>query len=162
MRIFLKSIVFSGLLALALPAFAQLHLNINIGPPRPRREVVFRAPSAGLVWVPGYYVYDRSVEDYMWTPGRWEAPPSPREVWVAPRYVRNGNSYDYYEGRWGTSRRSRVVSAPSRSYSRDARSQNDNGDHHDNGKHNGWGKHNGNSDHGNSDQGNSAHGNRGR
>jgi hypothetical protein len=132
----LKSIVFSGLVALAVPAFAQIHLNINIGPPQPQREIVVEAPRAGVVWVPGYYVYDRSVERYMWLPGRWQAPPAPHQVWVAPRYVRNGNSYDYYEGRWGASRRSK------------GDNQNDNGNHHDNGKHKGRDKGEGNSGHG--------------
>ena len=78
MQNLLKSIVFSGLVALAVPAFAQIHLSINIGPPPPRREVRIEAPRAGVVWVPGYYVYDRSVENYIWTPGRWQAPPAPR------------------------------------------------------------------------------------
>lgn len=138
----LKSIVFSGLVALAVPAFAQIHLSINIGPPPPRREVIVEAPRVGVVWIPGYYVYDRSEENYIWTPGRWEAPPAPRQVWVAPRYVRRGDSYDYYEGRWGSAPRARAGNQNHNS------NHGDNGNHHDNGKHKGQDRGEGNSGHG--------------
>jgi hypothetical protein len=45
-------------------------------------------------------VYNSPASNYEWVPGRWEAPPSPQHVWVAPRYVRRAGHYDYYEGKW--------------------------------------------------------------
>jgi hypothetical protein len=109
MRSLLTAFLISIPLAFAAPAFTQVRLNVRVGPPAPPKEVVIQAPSPGLVWVPGYYVYNTSSANYVWVPGRWQAPPSAKHVWVAPRYVRSGNHYVYYKGRW-----------------------------HDNGKHKGW------------------------
>ncbi|HET6401936.1 MAG TPA: pentapeptide repeat-containing protein [Candidatus Kapabacteria bacterium] len=170
MRILFKSFMFSGLLALAVPAFAQIHLSINFGPPAPRYEVRPRAPFSGAIWIGGFYLYNDQDRNYQWTPGRWEAPPSRGEVWVAPRYVRNGNSYDYYQGRWGTATRARAVSAPRRTYRSNAVTQHYNGKQNGNFAHGNSGHGNsghgnsghGNSGHGNSGHGNSAHGNKGR
>ena len=97
MRILFKILLFSGLVAFAVPAFAQIHLSINIGPPAPRREVIVRAPFSGAIWIAGYYEYNNG---YVWQSGRWEAPPAPGQRWVSPRYVRRGNHYDYYAGQW--------------------------------------------------------------
>ncbi|MDP4200098.1 MAG: hypothetical protein Q8922_06225 [Bacteroidota bacterium] len=100
MRIPLRLFLFFGLVALAAPAFAQVHLSINIGPPLPRHEVVVRSVVPGAIWIPGYYTYSQFDEDYAWHTGRWEAPPAPHQIWVAPRYVHRGTGYDYYEGGW--------------------------------------------------------------
>jgi hypothetical protein len=115
MRIFIKTFVFFSLMASAMGAFAQIRVNINIGPPPPRREVIIQAPNPGWVWIPGYYAYGGS--NWEWRAGRWEAPPSPQHIWVAPRYVRRGDHYDYYEGSWKQKSMK-----------------------HDNGKHRGWAK----------------------
>jgi hypothetical protein len=97
MRILFKILLFSGLVAFAAPAFAQIHLSIRLGPPPPRREVVVSAPYPGAIWVPGFYEYDNG---YVWRPGRWQAAPAPGQRWIAPRYVRHGDHYDYYAGQW--------------------------------------------------------------
>ena len=115
MRIIIKLFLLSGLLSFAIPALAQISVNINVGPPPPRREVIVETPNPGWVWVPGYYVAAGS--GWEWRAGRWEAPPAPGQVWVRPRYVRNGDHYVYYEGKWKGK-----------------------GMKHDNGKHKGWGK----------------------
>ncbi len=100
MRIPLKSLIISGLLALATPSFAQIHLSINFGPPPPRREIRVRAPFAGAIWVAGFYLYNDGARKYEWQPGRWEAPPAPNQVWVRPRYIRRSGHYDFYQGHW--------------------------------------------------------------
>ena len=155
MHTFLKSTLFAGLMALSLPAFGQVHLSISFGPPAPRYEVRGVAPFSGAVWIGGFYLYSDQHRNYEWTPGRWQAPPARGQVWFAPRYVRRGDSYDYYRGRWGAPSRPRAVSAP-------RRSERDNDGHEDNGNHNGQNKQNGNADHGNGGRGNSGHGNKGR
>jgi hypothetical protein len=101
MRKFIKLLSLCGLLAIASPAFSQVHLNINIGPPPPRREVIVVAPYPGAMWVPGYHVYSAPASGYVWVPGSWQRPPREQVVWIQPRYVRQGDHYDYYEGRWG-------------------------------------------------------------
>src|SRR5258708_1497941 len=99
MRKLIKLLYLCGFLAIASPAFSQIHLNVNIGPPLPRPEVVVTAPSASVTWVPGYYVFEAG--QYVWVPGHYQQPPHRNYVWVAPRYERRGNHIDYYEGRWG-------------------------------------------------------------
>jgi hypothetical protein len=100
MRISLKIFLFVALAAFATPTFAQIHLGINFGPPRARHEERGVSPISGGIWIGGYYGYNDSRRDYDWHPGRWEAPPSEHHVWVAPRYRRHGDHYDYYEGNW--------------------------------------------------------------
>jgi hypothetical protein len=100
MNTIMKSILFLALLSLSAPAFAQVHLSINIGPPALQVETRVASPIVGGVWVPGYYLYDQSLSNYRWVVGRWQAPPAPQQVWVAPRYVHSGDHYDYYPGRW--------------------------------------------------------------
>ncbi|MDP4200424.1 MAG: hypothetical protein Q8922_07145 [Bacteroidota bacterium] len=120
MRNLIKVLSLCGLLALATPAFAQIHVDVHFGaPPPPRYEVVVPAPTPSAVWVPGNYAFDVRLARYVWVPGRWQVPPTPYHVWVAPRYVRRGDHYDYYEGTW-----------------------------HDNGKHKGWEKQEGHEAHG--------------
>lgn len=162
MNTIIKSILFLGLLTLSAPAFAQIHLSINVGPPALRVETVAVSPFAGAVWVPGYYIYDRSPAQYRWFVGRWQAPPAPQQVWVAPRYIHSGDHYDYYPGRWHDngkhkgqyeSKNQNVYRASSAEQERDQQARvkgrgNDEGNGHGNGHGNGDGHGNGNG-HGN-------------
>ena len=112
MKKLLQLMSISAILTLATPSFAQIHLDIHIGPPAPRHEVIVESPYAGATWVPGYYSFDGGA--YVWVPGRWERPPRENAYWVEPRYERHGDHYDYFAGRWA--------------------------DKHDNGLHKGWAK----------------------
>ena len=100
MRTSLKLFLFLGLMAVATPSFAQVHLGINFGPPARRTEVRGRAPSRTSVWIGGYYTYNASRSDYDWNQGRWQERPSAHSTWDAPRYKANNDHYDYYEGKW--------------------------------------------------------------
>jgi len=69
--------------AFAAPAYAQVRLNINVGPPAPQYEVV-PAIAPGYVWAPGYWgwagerhvwIRGRAIvqrEGYRWEPDRWD------------------------------------------------------------------------------------------
>jgi hypothetical protein len=98
----LKLFLFFGLLAIATPSFAQIHLGVNFGPPARRIEVRGTAPSRTSVWTAGYYSYNNSRSDYDWNRGRWQEPPVARSTWVAPHYTAHNDHYDYYEGKWNT------------------------------------------------------------
>ncbi|MDP4219553.1 MAG: hypothetical protein Q8916_00385 [Bacteroidota bacterium] len=125
MRKLFRVFLFLTLTVSTLPASAQIRISLSIGlPPPPRHEVVVEAPFPGAVWISGYYVYNSGSARYDWVPGRWQAPPSPNHIWVAPRYVRRGDHYEYYEGTWK-----------------------------DNGKHKGWSKQKGPKGKGNSPKG---------
>lgn len=81
-----RNLLLSALLvasAAAIPAFAQVRFNVQVGPPAPQMEVV-PAIAPGYVWAPGYWawhgdhhvwVHGRSIyqrQGYRWAPDRWE------------------------------------------------------------------------------------------
>lgn len=71
---------------------------VRIGPPRAIVERRPVRPSREHVWIGGYHRWDGNA--YVWTPGRWEAPPRPHAVWVAPRWEHRRDGYVFIEGRW--------------------------------------------------------------
>jgi hypothetical protein len=98
MRKLIKTLAFCALLAFTSPAYSQ-HLHIRIAPPKLRVEVVPPAVT-GQVWIPGYYNFDASINNYVWVPGHYEAPPAPERTWVEPRYERHHGDYIYVPGHW--------------------------------------------------------------
>ncbi len=82
------------LLAAAVPAAAQVSVNINVGdqvaprpPPPPRHE---RMPGlrAGHVWVPGHWQWNG--RDYVWVRGHYEAQ-HPERRHCPPGQAKKGN-----------------------------------------------------------------------
>ena len=106
MKTFLKIVLFGGLLALATPAFAQIHigLGISIGPPHPPRERIVVRPYRDAIWIAGYYQWHPRHHRYIWEPGRWERPPRLHSVWVPGRWERRHTEWVFYEGRWDNER----------------------------------------------------------
>lgn len=90
-----------AVLAIASTAFmpaiaAPVSLDIRVGPPAPRYEVV-PAARAGYIWAPGYW--DWRGNRYGWTQGNWV-----RErqgyIYTQPTWVNNGGRYHFYRGAW--------------------------------------------------------------
>jgi hypothetical protein len=82
----------------AARAEAGARVYVRIGPPAPIVEV---RPAAvhGRVWIAGYHRWNGHA--YVWTPGRWTAPPRGRAVWVAPRWVHDRRHGWYFvAGHW--------------------------------------------------------------
>ena len=77
---------------------AQAQVVIRVRPPKVQVEHHSSRPSRNHVWVGGYHKWDGNA--YHWESGRWEAPPRPRAVWVAPRYNRTRDGYVFVEGHW--------------------------------------------------------------
>jgi hypothetical protein len=71
---------------------------IRVRPPAVIVEKRGIAPSPGHVWIGGYHRWDGHA--YAWVPGRWDLPPRPHAVWVAPRWVHRGGGWVFVEGRW--------------------------------------------------------------
>jgi hypothetical protein len=89
--------------ALAQIPFPNLEVHITNGaPPRPRYERRPARPGADYVWVGGFYDWRDGRWD--WTPGRWDRPERRDVRWVAPRYVRDSDSYRYEPGHWSNQR----------------------------------------------------------
>ncbi len=101
MKHLMKVIGLCGMLAISVPAFAQVSFDIEVGPPPPRHEVIVAAPFPEAVWVPGYHRWDYGARAYVWVPGVWQRPPHPGARWIAPRYARRGGHYGFVAGHWG-------------------------------------------------------------
>jgi hypothetical protein len=78
------------------PAYGEVVIKVR--PPISVHERRAPRPSREHVWVGGYHRWDGNA--YAWQGGRWERPPRPHAVWVAPRYVHHRGGYTFVEGRW--------------------------------------------------------------
>jgi len=84
--------------AMAVPAFAQVDISINLGvAPPPARVEMVPAPRAGYVWVPGVWFWDG--HHHRWARGHWEHE-RPGYRWAPARWENRGNWHHYEPGRW--------------------------------------------------------------
>jgi hypothetical protein len=85
----------------AVPMYAEAppaEISIPMGPPPPRRvEMAPRQPGYGYVWIDGDWIWNG--QQYLWAPGRWEAP-RPGMIWVAPRWQPFGARVRWRPGHW--------------------------------------------------------------
>ena len=77
---------------------AQAQVVVKVAPPKAIVEHRSERPSPEHVWVGGYHRWDGHA--YVWEPGRWEKPPRPHAVWVAPRWEHRHDGYAFIEGHW--------------------------------------------------------------
>lgn len=85
-----------GVGSIAMPAAAQISINIGIAPPPLRYEVV-PAPRSGFTWAPGYWQWQD--QRHVWATGRWIAV-RPGSYWVADRWEPRDGRHYYEPGRW--------------------------------------------------------------
>jgi hypothetical protein len=98
-RNIMRKLILSSLFAFAVGiGTAQAQIVIKVRPPKIQVENRGARPSKDHVWVGGYHKWDGNA--YGWEKGRWEAPPRPKAVWVAPRYNHTRDGYVFVEGRW--------------------------------------------------------------
>jgi hypothetical protein len=84
--------------ALCIGSVSAADVVVKLKPPAVKVEHRPDRPSANHVWIGGYHRWDGNA--YAWTAGRWEVPPRPHAVWVAPRYEHRHGGYVFVEGRW--------------------------------------------------------------
>ena len=94
-KFLLMSVVGFGL---GLGASQAAEVFVQVGPPAPIVEHRVVRPGPGYVWIGGYHRWEGHA--YAWVPGRWERPPRPHAVWVAPRWEHRHGGYYFHEGRW--------------------------------------------------------------
>jgi hypothetical protein len=97
----MRNVLLCALLALgpvAMPAAAQININIDLGvaPPAPRFEAV-PVSRSGFVWAPGFWQWDG--QRYVWAPGRWVAA-RPGFFWVADRWEPRDGRHHFEPGHW--------------------------------------------------------------
>jgi hypothetical protein len=71
-------------------------LIVDAPPPPDVEEVVpAQCPVGGEVaWIPGYWVWDEELGDFLWVSGIWRNPPPGRQ-WVPAEWVDIGNRYQW-------------------------------------------------------------------
>lgn len=95
----IRSLVLSMVVAAsaaAIPAFAQINVNISVAPPALQYEAVpVMAP--GYVWAPGYWA--RHDDRFIWVRGRTIVQ-RPGYQWAPERWEQRGNTYYQQPGHW--------------------------------------------------------------
>ena len=81
---------------IALPALAQINLNIRVAPPAQRVEVMPATPR-GYVWVPGHWAWHN--DRYIWIRGR-NVVQRVGYMWAPDRWEQRGEAYYRNPGRW--------------------------------------------------------------
>lgn len=121
--------------AVAVPAFAQISVNINLGPPAPlyeARPVI--AP--GYTWAPGYWTLNG--DRHIWVRGRTIVQRDGYN-WAPDRWDQRGTVYVRQPGHWQRDDNFKVVKIEKQK--KPKHWKNGHGQDGDNGKHRGNGKH---------------------
>ncbi|MGE3768672.1 MAG: hypothetical protein AB7L94_40855 [Kofleriaceae bacterium] len=67
-------------------------------PPPPQVETIAVAPAPAVIWVPGYWMWNRT--QWIWVPGSWQMRPSARVRWRAPEWRVRGTVHVFVPGGW--------------------------------------------------------------
>jgi len=87
------------------PYYRHEH-TVAVAPPPPIYENSGYPPSAGYLWINGYWNWTNV--RYVWVPGRWEAPRQ-GYYWVPHRWERDGNHWRQHGGTWERDMRPKPV-----------------------------------------------------
>ena len=85
-----------GIIALPLPASAQVNIYFNVAPPPVRYEVV-PAPRQGYVWSSGYW--NARGSRHVWQAGHWERDRAGYQF-AQPTWTQQGDRWELERGRW--------------------------------------------------------------
>lgn len=93
-----------AILALVLykPAFSQVAISVNFGPPALPDYDQPPCPEDGWLWTPGYWAWDADDQDYYWVPGTWVAAPEPGYLWTPAWWGWENGAFLFHDGYWGT------------------------------------------------------------
>src|SRR5882757_7818211 len=92
-------VVGAALIAASVTSFAQLSINIRIGPPILPVYAQPICPGDGYIWTPGYWAY--GPEGYYWIPGTWVVAPTPGLLWTPGYWGWGEGVYVWHAGYWG-------------------------------------------------------------
>ena len=91
-KLLLGSLLVASVVSTPAMARSSVDVDINIGPPPPRVEVV-PAPRQGYAWAPGYWRWNG--QRHAWANGHWEREHHGRA------WVQRGNRWYLERGHWG-------------------------------------------------------------
>jgi len=117
--------------AFAAPAYAQISLNVNIGPPAPQYEII-PTMAPGYVWAPGYWGW--TGERHVWIRGR-SIVQRAGYIWAPDRWDQRSSGYYRTAGHWEQDRAYRPERMKMERHGRDKEDHGNNGNHGRGGKH---------------------------
>jgi len=77
---------------------AEQTVAAPVAPPAIKVEAPPSAPSATLVWTPGYWAWNGSA--YIWIEGAWRIPPHAGATWIAPSWTPRAGRHVLVPGGW--------------------------------------------------------------
>ncbi|HEX7552300.1 MAG TPA: YXWGXW repeat-containing protein, partial [Geothrix sp.] len=86
--------------AAASPLFAQISIQITVGPPPIPVYEQPGLPEDGYIWTPGYWGWGD--EGYYWVPGTWVQAPEFGLLWTPGYWGWNDEYFEFHQGYWGT------------------------------------------------------------
>jgi len=95
-KLLVTSLLAAGTVVAPHVAMSRVNVDVAIGPPAPRYEVV-PAPRHGYIWAPGYWAWDGHRP--VWHSGRWIRERHGHH-WVADRWERRGDHWYFHGGHW--------------------------------------------------------------
>ncbi len=84
-----------------------------VAPPDPISEIPpqYAPAGANVTWIPGYWIWDEEVNDFLWISGIWRNIPPGRE-WIAGYWIQSQGGYRWIPGFWADNNRSQTVYLP--------------------------------------------------
>ena len=76
---------------------AGQEIVVTEAPPAPATEVITVAPSPGMIWIGGVWVWRGH---WVWERGHWSHPPRHGVVWVPHRYAYRNGVHVWIRGGW--------------------------------------------------------------
>jgi len=68
-------------------------------PPADQKDVIPVCPGPRTLWyfIPGHWAWRGQ---WAWVAGHWRTRPHPGDIWVAGKWVQQGNAYAWQKGHW--------------------------------------------------------------
>jgi hypothetical protein len=93
----LLAMILATSLGVSVGTYAAVAIDIDVAPPAPRHENA--PPRAGYIYTPGYYKWDDSHHQHVWTDGEYQAERH-GEHYVAQKWTEKDGHYHSDDGRW--------------------------------------------------------------
>ena len=90
----------AALLIATAQAQVSVNIRVNIAPPPLPYYEQPAIPAEGYLWVPGYWYWDSSVDDYYWVPGTRVEPPQRELLWTPAYWGWVEGRYVFHPGYW--------------------------------------------------------------
>lgn len=84
-----------------VPKFTDVMPNtyLSKSPPAPINELIPEKPTDDVIWIPGYWAWIDSKQDFAWVCGVWRRPP-PDHYWISGKWYKMNKGWVWAKGFW--------------------------------------------------------------